>query len=226
MKITQEILEALECAINDSGSIYKFAKELGVSHSTVFFWKTGKTTSINNQVWGSCLRKKLRPYLSSKAGEPSGKGVLVRERKNSYGSRPKSYPVVSIRKLAFFDPNVISTAAFLQEYSLGSFFFNTVGTAGAFALRIEENGKNEIFTQGSTLLVESGRPPVSGELAVVKCKDASEASFYIFRQDDDTYKLIPYGKSDAEVVLWEKGASSAGLLDWIYPVLEANIKFK
>ena len=225
MKITQEILEALECAINDSGSIYKFAKELGVSHSTVFFWKTGKTTSINNQVWGSSVRKKLRPYLNSK-GASSGKGNQVRERKNSYGSRPRSYPVVGFRKLAFFDPNVISASAFVQEYSLGNFFFNTAGTPGAFALRIEENGKNEIFAEGSTLLVESGRPPADGELVVVKCKEITEPSFYMFRQEEDSYKLVPYGKSDAAVIRWEKKSSSSGLLDWIYPVLEANIKFK
>ena len=227
MKITQEILDALECAINDSGSIYKFAKELGVSHSTVFFWKTGKTANINRQVWGSCLRKKLRPYLkNNNPGGVSGTVSMIRERKSSYGNRPRAYPVVGYNKLVFWDPNMKSISVFLQEYSLGNFFFNTVGSAGAFALRIEEDGINGIFIGGSTVLVESSRPPVSGELVIARCKDSSGAGFYTFNQEEDIYKLTPYGKKNAKAIQWDRKLTSAGLLDWIYPILEANIQYK
>ena len=60
----------------------------------------------------------------------------------------------------------------------------------------------------------------------VAAENEKEMRNQMFRQEEDSYKLVPYGKSDAEVIRWEKKSSSSGLLDWIYPVLEANIKFK
>lgn len=223
MKITDEILEALECAIRDSGSIYKLAKELGISHSTIFFWKTGKTSSINRQLWSSCLRKKLRPYLEKK--DPSDPEKCVCEKKIAYGNRPKSFPVIGFKKLAFFDPYIKSTSAFVQEHSLGQFFFSSVGSPLAFALRMEENGVNEVFTENSTLLVESGRPPQPGEIVVAKLKNETSAAFYIFKSDGAQYSLEPYYSRDTHPVCWESSISSSRILEWVFPVLEACLKF-
>lgn len=228
MKITPEILDALDRAISDTGSIYKFAKALGVSHSTVFFWKTGRTASINRQSWKT-LRKILKPYLAQpslsfeEVGEKTP--LMIREERAPYGSKPSAYPLVAGRKLVFFDPMVRSAAAFVREHSFGQFYFNAVSGVTAFALRVDDTLSNEIFTRESTLLVESGRPPVSGELVIAKRRGIDEILFYTFLQEENAYRLVPYGKSHAEPLRWESSISSSGILDWIYPVLEANIPF-
>ena len=228
MKITPEILDALDRAISDTGSIYKFAKALGVSHSTVFFWKTGRTSSINRQIWKN-LRKLLKPYfaqpaLASDAGEKLST-ALIREERAPYGGKPGAYPMVNGRKLAFFDPLVRSAASFVQEHAFGQFYFNAVAGVTAFALRVDDSLANEIFRKESTLLVESGRPPVSGELVIAKCKGLEQVLFCTFLRDGDLYKLVPYGRNDLAPIQWDSASSSSGTLDWMYPVLEANIPF-
>lgn len=232
MKVTPEILAALELAINDSGSIYKLAKELGISHSTIFFWRSGRTVNINHKTWSGGLRKKLRPYLSSPnacGNEEDNEGTpgmnMVKEPRALYGERPKSFPLVTFRNLAFFDPNVRSTASFVQAYSLGNFYFVSGGGVTAFALRIDESINNDILKNGSTLLVECGRPPFNAELVLVKSKGAGLPQFYTFRQDESSYSLIPYGNKEEKLLRWDLAAPSSGILDWIYPVLEANIHF-
>lgn len=230
MKITPEILNALERAINDSGSIYKLAKELGISHSTIFFWRTGRTTNINRQMWNSCLRKKLKPYLAAPAypseiTEDKESARFVREPRIVYGAKPSVYPVVYCRKLVHFDPRVRATASFVQEYSTGQFHFVALAGVTAFALRIDESVQNDILIQGSTLLVETGRPPVNGELVIVRGKGEDDISFYTFHAEETSYRLVPYGRKDKEEIRWDNTTSSTELLDWIYPVLEANIMF-
>ena len=232
MKITPEFLSALELAINDSGSIYKLAKELGISHSTIFFWRTGRTINIHHKTWAGGLRKKLKPSLSNPPGAPSQdepeeeNGMnLVKEPRALYGERPRAYPLVTFRKLAYFDPNVRSTSSFVQAYSLGSFYFVSDSGITAFALRMDESVSNEIFKEGSTLLVECGRPPFDGELVLVKSKELPQAQLYTFKHEEDSYCLVPFGSKEATVLRWELTASSSTILDWIYPVLEANIHF-
>lgn len=230
MKITPEILTALERAISESGSIYKLARELGISHSTIFFWRTGRTTNINRKTWNSCLRKKLRPYLSApvfpdEQDENAPLTYMVKEERASYGERPNAYPLVTFKKLAYFDPHIKSTPAFVRDHSMGTFHFVSIAGVTAFALRMDETSKNKIFTSGSTLLVESGRPPVSGEVVIAKCKEMTHAQFYTFKQEGSSYQLLPFGTEEDKNVQWEQTAPSSCFLDWIFPVLEANILF-
>lgn len=231
MNITPEILTALERAINDAGSIYKLAKELNISHSTIFFWRTGKTSKINGKTWNNGLRKKLRPYLSVPAEHTddeensSGTVLRVREPRAPYGDKTRSYPLVPYRKLAFFDPNIKSTSVFVQDHASGYFPFMSVAGVTAFALRMDDTLPNEIFTTESTLLIECCRPPLNGEIVLARCKGQKDPRIYRFIQEEEKYRLIPYGCSMYEELQWDDSISSSEILAWIYPVIEANIQY-
>lgn len=62
-KITKEIHSALEDLIRDSDSALAVAKKIGVGHSTVGKWRSGKIQKINNITWQN-LYPLLTPYLS------------------------------------------------------------------------------------------------------------------------------------------------------------------
>ena len=72
MKITPEIMQALEKAIDHHGNVSQFAKHVGLAHSTILFWKSGKTTSISGNVWANKLRPALIPFIEAKPTIPIG----------------------------------------------------------------------------------------------------------------------------------------------------------
>ena len=50
MKLNAEILDAIHRAVDYYGNTSQFAKEIGVAHSTVLFWLSGKTSNINGTI--------------------------------------------------------------------------------------------------------------------------------------------------------------------------------
>ena len=63
MDITDDIKEALEAAVEQSGSAVQFAEGIGISHTTVARWISGETKSINQRIWESTVHPVLLPYL-------------------------------------------------------------------------------------------------------------------------------------------------------------------
>ena len=60
--ITPEIHNSLEALIRDSESAFSVAQKIGVGHSTVGKWRSGKINKINNANWKN-LYPLLKPYL-------------------------------------------------------------------------------------------------------------------------------------------------------------------
>ncbi len=63
MKITPEVMKALNRAVEHHGNVSQFAKKVGISHSTVLFWQSGRTSNINGGVWVRKLRPALLPFM-------------------------------------------------------------------------------------------------------------------------------------------------------------------
>jgi len=63
MNITPEMKEAIKKAIDLHGNVTQFAKHLGIAHSTVLFWLSGKTTEVSGRLWAQKLRPTLLPFL-------------------------------------------------------------------------------------------------------------------------------------------------------------------
>ena len=64
MKITPSIIDAINKAIVYYGNVSQVAKNMGVAHSTVLFWISGKTENISGHLWISKIRPVLAPFMS------------------------------------------------------------------------------------------------------------------------------------------------------------------
>lgn len=72
MKIDDGIRTAIRKAIDLHGNMTQFAKKMGIAHSTVLFWLSGKTAEVSGRLWAQRLRPELLPFLegSAFAGRP------------------------------------------------------------------------------------------------------------------------------------------------------------
>ena len=64
MKVTPEILKALNRAKDYYGNTTQLAKHLGIAHSTILFWFSGKTKNISGQLWCRLLKEELAPFMA------------------------------------------------------------------------------------------------------------------------------------------------------------------
>ena len=68
MVITESIQKAIQSAIAKCGSLLSFSRSVGVSHTTVSFWLSGRTRKINSTVWDN-LHPLIQEYLESESGK-------------------------------------------------------------------------------------------------------------------------------------------------------------
>ncbi len=63
MKITPSVIDAINKATNYYGNVSQLAKNMGVAHSTVLFWLSGKTSNISGHLWMTKIRPVLAPFM-------------------------------------------------------------------------------------------------------------------------------------------------------------------
>lgn len=85
MKITPSIAAAIRRAIDYYGNPSQLANRIGVAHSTVFFWISGKTSSISGKLWQSKIRPVLAPFMDQAHGNA---GVMPEEMGDVLAGRP------------------------------------------------------------------------------------------------------------------------------------------
>lgn len=221
INITPEILLALDKLIQEMGSVYKVAQELGVAHSTVLFWKSGKTTHISSKLWQQKLKFLLRPYLTENTSVPS----YINESLAEYGVVPQSFNLISLQAMGGFDPNVESVLSYVARNTIGQGFFSNVGGKSVFALFVDKDNFGVLFPFGTLLLVDSGRPACNGEMVLVKFREEKYPKGMIFRVIDDEFMLEPFSTDGSDkCVTWSRGTNSLSFIDWQYPLIESSLK--
>jgi len=117
MLITPEIQELLIRAIDYQGSITQLARKLGIAHSTIIFWQSGKTKEISGRVWAQKLRPLLLPFASPEELNRISEDAYVLKQIgasaqiHSSGSQAKeqaALQVVPMTALAEWDPAIDS----------------------------------------------------------------------------------------------------------------------
>ena len=92
MVITDAIRDAIRAAIEKSGSSLCFSRSVGVTHTTVSYWLSGRTRKINSYVWQNLLPV-ISEYLDSSesvsypcgATAAGNAGLRLRESSSPYG---------------------------------------------------------------------------------------------------------------------------------------------
>jgi SOS-response transcriptional repressor LexA len=146
--IDEGIRRALKAAARDCGSVLGLSRRLGVSHSTVLFWSSGKTKSIDGDVW----RYKVAPLLKSYIGPLAEEGRL------GVASAPAMHevPVIGLAQAAGFDPALEPFEAYARGCGEETAFFATEPKDGYFALKIEGRSMEPEFPDGTLILVAGG----------------------------------------------------------------------
>lgn len=236
MNLTPEIKEAIRKAIDLHGNVTQFAKHLGIAHSTVLFWLSGKTTEVSGRLWAQKLRPSLLPFLgaSAFADRPLNKTFFqAREDAGVYGGAPSAddacgsasheASMISFAQAAKFDPAIEPIDCYAEACSDETAVFANDVKPGYFAIKVQ-SGDAVDFQAGAALLVAGGEYPQRGDTVVAKIRGNGQIVVKIYQRKDNTICLEPVSRNGKRFE-WDC-KENPGFLDWMYPVLEANIDLR
>ena len=229
MKVTPEILDAIDRASDYYGNITLLAQNLGIAHSTILFWRSGKTTNISGKLWIEKIHQKLKPFMPGGIHYKEIESLnpakyQLRDERAVYGmpkEEKKTVPVTTFEQIAEFDALVESPVDFAKrhQFGTGEMEFACKVKDGYFALAADASVKST-FPDGTAFLIAWGDYPRDGGIVIAKLRDSNQIVIAHFSKQEDRIRLMPLaGKKAYE---WAAKENSLNLL-WIYPVHEIRI---
>ena len=225
MVITESIQQAIQTAVEKSGSLLSFAQSVGVSHTTVAYWLNGRTRKINSTVWQNLLPL-ISEYFdpSESVSYPCGAvaagntGYVLREHTASYGASRSSAPLLPLDDLADFDPQIDSIEEVLREKSQSSAMFTSLVRPGYFAVEIGRN-QSGFFPAGTRLLLRWPDAPGNGDTVLVKLRERNEFLFAVYTRKAGEVVLAPLQGCGRKRVI--PRAEFHNVCAWIVSIREA-----
>ena len=224
MKVTPEILAAIDNAIDHYGNITQFAKHLGIAHSTILFWKNGKTGNISGQLWINKLRHELKPFMHGNAYEKANR-YAVREDVAPYAAEPakaNKAPLTTFSQIADFDPTIESPFMFAERVGGKEALFAGGIKPGYFALSLDHSTECGDFPEGTVILVASGEYAQNGDTVVAKLRGSGKVVIRHYNRDENTIRLSPINSRGGKSNEWDVKENSANVV-WVYPIVELNV---
>ncbi len=220
MKITQEITKALEKAIESYGNKAQFAKALGIAHSTLLFWLSGKTTEINGRLWATKLRPILMDYM-----DPSMVPELHMENcRAAYIAELQvqnhKTKLLSFEDLAMLDIALMPIREFLQQFpAANSTVFAKETDATSFAVEIHPDRK--FFPGALQFLIAGNKHPKSGDIVLAKVRDPDTLILGLYNRNGSDISIAQIFSAKPKELLWNM-KTQPGFLSWIFPAVEMN----
>ena len=228
MNVTQDVKNALQRTIDAYGNVSQFAKAVGVAHSTVLFWLSGKSPNINGRVWMKKIRPALLPFLTPEEERllaPDYK--VLHEPQTLYSLRspfaapvPKTsaVPLLSLDQIASLDVSIEPIAEFIARCKDSrSCRFSTEANPSYFALPYEIPG----LPVALNALIGGGDYPSSGDFVLAKIRENGSIVTGRFLRDDEKISLVPKFGSGSAAITWDL-RTTPGYLCWIFPILELS----
>lgn len=231
MVISSQIREAILRAIEYYGNSSQFAKAIGVAHSTVFFWLSGKTSSISGKVWQSRVRPILSPFMGHPPvptyGLPRDCGDFslypaFREPGSAYTATASKTPVIPFSVLKNFDPATEKCAAFVSRNKYAEAEFASASGKDCFAVRLEDD-LPDVFLRGTDLLINIDEAPADGCCVIASIRGAAEVAVGRYYRSGNTITIADL-RTGEHLYHWDCSVSF-GFALWIYPVFEAKLDF-
>jgi len=234
MVITEEIRQAINTAIKQSGSALNFARSVGVSHTTVAYWLKGRTSKINPTIWNNLLPQ-IRGYLGDMGTGPepsyryplptssSQPKFVLCERppaQSIYDAPPpdlNSAPLFDFSDLADYDPAFDSLEWLTRERSRGQAKFTRTVVPNEFAVEVDAKHAG-FFPEGTRVLVQNDAP-VDGEVVLVKLREKNRFLFARYGRSASSVVLTPLQKGVKKLTLSRE--EFHGVCSWIATVREA-----
>ena len=228
MNVTQDVKNALQRTIDAYGNVSQFAKAVGVAHSTVLFWLSGKSPNINGRVWMKKIRPALLPFLTPEEERllaPDYK--VLHEPQTLYSLRspfaapvPKTsaVPLLSLDQIASLDVSIEPIAEFIARCKDSrSCRFSTEAKPSYFALPYEIPG----LPVALNALIAGGDYPSSGDFVLAKIRENGSIVTGRFLRDDEKISLVPEFGSGSAAITWDLRTTPCYLC-WIFPILELS----
>ena len=232
MVITESIRQAILSAIEKSGSILSFAKDVGVSHTAVSYWLKGRTRKINTTIWNN-LRPLIGDYLDD-ADRPTftyPEHTPVRERALVLHEPSSPYrvgvpkpavskaPLFSFDELAEFDPAFDSLENLAEEKPLPMANFTSVVAPGQFAVTVDGD-HDGFFHPGTVVLLAWGEVPSENDVVLVKLREKDRFLFARYGRKGKSVVLTPLQEGSVRPVSLAKDKLRS-VCAWIAPVRES-----
>ncbi len=227
--ITESIQNAIQFAIGKCGSLLSFSRSIGVSHTTVAYWLSGRTRKINSTVWDN-LYPLIRDYLEpgeafSYPSEPMASGgpgyVLHEKHAGWYGMQSAvntSAPLLQLSDLADFDPQIDPVEEIIRKKSKHTVSFTSPVQPGHFAVEIDRKHSG-FFSAGTRLLLRGLDAPCDGDTVLVKLRDKKGFLFAVYSRECEDIVLTPLQNSDAKRCI--PRSEFHNVCCWIVPIREA-----
>ncbi len=228
MKLNPEILEAIRRAVEHYGNTSQFAKEIGVAHSTVLFWLSGKTSNINGTIWEKRVRRVLRKFMPQPAGQS---GVLhdpgavflppsaaVQPDKNP----TRKVPAIPLSSMIDLDITMQAPVSFARQNAVTDVSFANECTDFSFALLLDDPKFCPDLPVGTRLLISGSNYADNGDIVIGKTRHPAKLFFArLHRSSDGKTRLEPLNPKLSETS-WDT-AENAENVFWIFPVDEISI---
>ena len=230
MKLNPEILTAIRNAVDHYGNTSQFAKEIGVAHSTVLFWLSGKTTNINSTIWEKRVRRVLRKFMPSPAAKPNTLHDPAGSFSPAQPSMPcaaekvpaRKVPAIPLSKMSEFDITMQSPVSFAKQNSIAEVAFANDCTDYSFALLLDDQKFCPDLPLGSRLLIRGTDYADDGDIVIGKTRAPVKLFFCrLHRSEDGMTRLEPLNPKLPEMV-WSTNENAEKVF-WIFPVNEISI---
>ena len=228
MKLNSEIIQAIKDAIDYYGTASQFAKEIGVAHSTVLFWLSGKTTNISGSVWDRKVRRVLNRFMP-KTEHPVR--LKLQESPQQYSAKPSSaeakkdlcrkVPAIPLSKLTDIDITMQLPVSFVRSRKTAEVPFANEVSEFSFALILDQPSFCPSLPIGSALLIGGFDYAKDGDLVVGKTRKTERLFFCRYRRSGNRMSLIPMNP-ELPVMEWNE-EENAEKVFWIFPVKEISL---
>jgi len=231
-EIDETIKAALKEAVKECGSVLKLSRLMGVSHSTVLFWSSGRTRCIDGDVWRYKVFPVLEPYLRGMGKGAYGAFDQARPLEGAYAcgcrigaaSRMREVPVIGLAQAAGFDPALEPFESYAKGCGEETALFATEPKAGYFALRIEGESMHPEFPDGTLILVAGGEFVKSGDIVAARIRSSGQVVVKRYLRSGSLNRLESINLAGA-VYEWDCSLER-GYLEWMHPVVEAKVDLR
>lgn len=229
MVITESIQKAIQSAIEKCGSLLSFSRSVGVSHTTVAYWLSGRTRKINSTVWDNLLPM-IREFMEQEPGESfsyprepaaaRNPAYLLHEKYTGrYGAAQSSpAPLLQLEDLKDYDPQIDSIEEIIRKKSKRVVPFTSPVQAGFFAVEVDKK-RSGFFPAGTRLLLRGLDAPGDGDTVLVKLRGKKEYLFAVYTRKNDEVVLTPLQNTAEERRI--PRADFHNVCCWIVPIREA-----
>lgn len=221
--IDRAIRRSLSEAVDKAGGLLAFSRRIGVAHSTVLFWLTGKTKRINSDLWRGRVYPEIESYLAGNLHETDLSAVREKYADSldgTFGEKQMlSVPVVCERDMMRYDPVMESVRGFAEKFACGKEMFLCDSRKKYFAVRLESCDSLPFPCHEALLLCTADERVKNNAFALLRMRGGGLRVCRVVCSGDRV-ALEPFADAGADEWNYRE---ERGRVEWMFPALWIKI---